>query len=40
MSGSGSTYFILENIENIILNDSYEVYNNLKFIPTGVDSVD
>ena len=36
MSGSGSTYFILENIEKSNLDESYEFINNLKFIPDGV----
>ena len=36
MSGSGSTYIILENVKNIRLNENYEVFSNLKFIPIGV----
>ena len=35
MSGSGSTYFILENIENIEFSDDYQVIKNLRFIPDG-----
>lgn len=35
MSGSGSTYFILENIDNK-LNENYEFIPNLKFISDGV----
>ena len=35
MSGSGSTYFILENIENIEFPDEYQVIKNLRFIPDG-----
>lgn len=40
MSGSGSTYFILDNIEKFELNDDYEIINNLKFISTGVGLAD
>jgi 4-diphosphocytidyl-2-C-methyl-D-erythritol kinase len=40
MSGSGSTYFVLENIKKSNLNDEYEFINNLKFIPDGVSLVD
>ena len=40
MSGSGSTYFVLENIKNVKMDENYEVYNNLKFIPNGVSLVD
>lgn len=40
MSGSGSTYFILDNIEKFELNDDYEIINNLKFISTGVSLAD
>jgi hypothetical protein len=40
MSGSGSTYFILDNIEDFELNNDYEIINNLKFISTGVDLAD
>lgn len=36
MSGSGSTYFILENIEDYKLNDDFIFINNLEFISTGV----
>jgi 4-diphosphocytidyl-2C-methyl-D-erythritol kinase len=34
MSGSGSTYFILENI-NIDFPDEYQVIKNLQFISEG-----
>lgn len=37
MSGSGSTYFVLENIENPKLDDNYLFLNNLKFIQAGVE---
>ena len=40
MSGSGSTYFILENLQTSSLDDNYEFINNLKFVPTGVGLVD
>ena len=40
MSGSGSTYFILENIENSNLDERYQFINNLKFIPDGVSLAD
>ena len=40
MSGSGSTYFVLENIKSFNLNEEYEFINNLKFIPNGVSLVD
>lgn len=40
MSGSGSTYFILENLAETKLNSDYEFINNLKFIPDGVSEYD
>jgi 4-diphosphocytidyl-2-C-methyl-D-erythritol kinase len=36
MSGSGSTYFILENLRASALNNDYEFINNLKFISKGI----
>ena len=36
MTGSGSTYFELENVKNSILNEEYQVINGLKFINHGV----
>lgn len=36
MTGSGSTYFELENVMNSILNEEYQVLNGLKFINHGV----
>ena len=36
MSGSGSTYFITENLLKSELDDDYLFINNLKFIPDGV----
>ena len=36
MSGSGSTYFVLQNLDKNILGDDYLFINNLKFIPDGV----
>jgi len=35
MSGSGSTYFILNNIENIDFPENFQVIKNLHFIPDG-----
>ena len=40
MSGSGSTYFVLENLENSSLDENYEFINNLKFISDGVSLVE
>ena len=39
MSGSGSTYFVLENLDRTKLNEDYILINNLKFIPHGVKEV-
>ena len=39
MSGSGSTYFVLENISPN-LNEDFLVINRLNFINTGVERVD
>ncbi len=36
MSGSGSTYFVLENMKEIPLNTDYEIIHNLKFINHGI----
>lgn len=36
MSGSGSTYFLLENIKASDLNEEYQFINNLKFVSSGV----
>ena len=36
MSGSGSTYFILENLKFSELDNTYQFINNLKFIPEGI----
>ena len=35
MSGSGSTYFVLEDIKNTDFSDKYQVINDLRFIPDG-----
>ena len=35
MSGSGSTYFILDNINDMEFSDEYQVISGLKFIPVG-----
>ena len=40
MSGSGSTYFILEYIEKCSLNEEYQFINNLKFVSEGVSLAD
>ena len=39
MSGSGSTYFILENIKETKLDKNYLFINDLKFIGNGVNVV-
>jgi len=39
MSGSGSTYFLLENVQTSRLNSDYEFINNLKFVSEGVGLV-
>ena len=36
MSGSGSTYFVLDNIKKIPLNNDYQIIKNLKFIDHGI----
>lgn len=36
MSGSGSTYFLLENIKTSGMNEEYQFINNLKFVSSGV----
>ena len=36
MSGSGSTYFVLENLTNNKMGDNYEFINNLSFVSHGV----
>ena len=36
MTGSGSTYFILKNLSNPLLDDNYNFINNLNFISDGV----
>ncbi len=40
MSGSGSTYFVLENLAESRLNDNFEFINNLNFISNGVSEYD
>lgn len=40
MSGSGSTYFVLENLKKSKLDDNFEFLNNLKFILDGVSEYD
>ena len=39
MSGSGSTYFVLEDIKNIEFSDEYQVIKGLQFIPDGCSVV-
>ena len=36
MSGSGSTYFVLDNIKEIPFNNDYQIIKNLKFIDHGI----
>lgn len=40
MSGSGSTYFVLDNLEKSKLGDDFEFINKLKFISNGVSEYD
>lgn len=37
MSGSGSTYFVLDNFDSSIFPENYEIIKNLNFINTGVE---
>lgn len=39
MSGSGSTYFLLENVSENQPGEDYQVINNLEFIPEGVSCI-
>lgn len=39
MSGSGSTYFVLENLLNFFPDNDLQVINNLKFISEGVGNI-
>ena len=39
MSGSGSTYFILEDINNLDLSDDFQVIGGLEFIPNGCEII-
>jgi len=36
MSGSGSTYFVLDNVKKLLPENEYLFLNNLKFIKYGV----
>ena len=36
MSGSGSTFFVLDKTLNTKISDDYEIYENLKSVPYGV----
>lgn len=36
MSGSGSTFFVLDKIDSNLFDDSYQVIQNLNFVNTGV----
>lgn len=40
MSGSGSTYFVLENLSSTKLDEDFQFINNLHFIPDGVSSIE
>ena len=39
MSGSGSTYFILEHMKNVDFPPEYQIFNDLEFIPNGCSQV-
>lgn len=39
MSGSGSTYFVLENLNSSKLDENYLFINNLNFIPKGISAI-
>lgn len=39
MSGSGSTYFILDNVAKDLFDDSFQVIPNLSFVNLGVEEV-
>ena len=39
MSGSGSTYFVLEDINNVGFSENYQVVKGLEFIPDGCTTV-
>jgi 4-diphosphocytidyl-2C-methyl-D-erythritol kinase len=39
MSGSGSTYFILEDIKDVVFPETYQVFKDLKFIENGCTTV-
>ena len=39
MSGSGSTYFVLDKTINAKLNSDYQIYDNLEFTECGVSEV-
>ena len=39
MSGSGSTYFVLGDIEQCDLDNSYQIISGLRFIPDGVRNI-
>ncbi len=38
MSGSGSTYFVLEDIKEIDLPENYQIISGLEFVPFGIVS--
>ena len=37
MSGSGSTYFLLENLNHTNLSEDFQIINNLRFINSGCE---
>lgn len=39
MSGSGSTYFVLEDIQNPDFSEDYQIIKDLQFIPCGCESI-
>ena len=39
MSGSGSTYFVLKDVKDVVFPESYQVFKGLKFIESGCATV-
>ena len=39
MSGSGSTYFVLDDVKGVEFPENYQVYRDLEFIPMGCTTV-
>lgn len=38
MSGSGSTYFVLRELEDVSLNENFQIINGLQFIDSGIEA--